>query len=190
MRSEAATWGLSWDLTAAQGVAADQQWVLAAMQKHGPVLIQMLWRILGREQDVCDAYQDTFVRLAQCGQGPRLRNIRAFVLRAAANTAISILRRRRYQRQAAEQLARDPVPAEPEAGRDMDQQAIREQLRAAVAQLPGKLREVVLLKDLAELPYDQVARTLGLSVATARVYRCRAVQLLAVSMGRRKEDVL
>ena len=113
MRSEAATWGLSWDLTAAQGVAADQQWVLAAMQKHGPVLVQMLWRILGREQDVCDAYQDTFVRLAQCGQGPRLRNIRAFVLRAAANTAISILRRRRYQRKAAEQLARNPIPAEP-----------------------------------------------------------------------------
>jgi DNA-directed RNA polymerase specialized sigma24 family protein len=24
----------------------------------------MLWRILGNEQDVCDAYQDTFLQLA------------------------------------------------------------------------------------------------------------------------------
>jgi DNA-directed RNA polymerase specialized sigma24 family protein len=24
----------------------------------------MLWRILGNEQDVCDAYQDTFLKLA------------------------------------------------------------------------------------------------------------------------------
>ena len=189
MRSEASIWGLGWDLTAAQGVAADQQWVLAAMQKHGPVLVQMLWRILGNEQDVCDAYQDTFVRLAQCGQGPRLRDVRAFVLRSAANTAISQLRRRRFQQKLTERLAADCAAESPEAGRDMDQQALRQRLRACIAHLPGKLREVVVLKDLAELPYGQVARALGLSAATTRVYRCRAVQLLATWMGRREEDV-
>jgi RNA polymerase sigma-70 factor (ECF subfamily) len=160
------------------------------MQKHGPVLVRMLWRILGNEQDVCDAYQDTFVRLAQSAGGARAKDVRAFVLRSAANTAISLLRRRRCQAQAVERLAAHPVPAAPEAGRDMDQQAIRERLRACIAHLPGKLRDVVLLKDLAELPYEQVARTLGLSVATARVYRCRAVGLLAAWLGRREEDVL
>jgi RNA polymerase sigma-70 factor (ECF subfamily) len=190
MRSEAATWGLSWDLTAAQGVAASQQWVLASMQKHGPVLVQMLWRILGNEQDVCDAYQDTFVRLAQSDGGARARDTRAFVLRSAANTAISLLRRRRCQRVAVQRLAARPLPAAPEAGSDIDQQALRERLRACIAHLPGKLREVILLKDLAELPYEQVARALGLSAATARVYRCRAVQLLAAWLGRREEDVL
>jgi RNA polymerase sigma factor (sigma-70 family) len=190
MTSQAASLGLSWDLTAAQGVAADQQWVLAAMQKHGPVLVQALWRILGNEQDVCDAYQDTFVRLAQCERGSRPRDTRAFVLRSAANTAISLLRRRRYQRKATEELARSPAPSAPEAGRDMDQRELREHLRACIAHLPDKLREVILLKDLAELPYEQVGRTLGLSVATTRVYRCRAVQLLAGWMDRPEKNLL
>ncbi len=188
MTIQAGSLGWSWDLTAAQGVAADQRWVLAAMQKHGPLLVQTLWRILGNEQDVCDAYQDTFVRLSQCEAGSRPRDARAFVLRSAANTAISLLRRRQFQRRAAERLARAPAPSPTEAGRDLDQQELRERLRDCIARLPDKLREIVLLKDLAELSYGEVARTLGLSVATTRVYRCRAIQLLAGWMDRPEES--
>lgn len=56
-------------MAAADSVAVSQRWVLAAMQKHGPSLVAMLWRILGNEQDVCDAYQDTFVQLAHSRDG-------------------------------------------------------------------------------------------------------------------------
>ena len=69
MGIEAASWGLTWDMAAADSVAVSQRWVLAAMQKHGPSLVAMLWRILGNEQDVCDAYQDTFVQLAHSRDG-------------------------------------------------------------------------------------------------------------------------
>jgi DNA-directed RNA polymerase specialized sigma24 family protein len=62
---------------------------------------------------------------------------------------------------------------------------LREQIRSGIAKLPDYLRDVVMLHDLAELPYEQVARILGITAATARVYRCKAVQLLAVIM--RKE---
>ena len=45
-----------------------------------------------------------------------------------------------------------------------------------------QLRDVVALRDLAELPYRQVGAMLGISPATARVYRCKAVRLLAAWM--------
>jgi DNA-directed RNA polymerase specialized sigma24 family protein len=45
-----------------------------------------------------------------------------------------------------------------------------------------------MLRDLAELSYAQIGRILGISPATARVYRCKAIQLLAVWMGKREEE--
>lgn len=178
-------------MAAAEQVVASQQWVLAAMQKHGPTLVSLLWRILGNESDVCDAYQDTFVQLAHRDRGPAPGDARAFVIRCAANTAISMLRRRRQREMAARRLTQAPPrAAEADFGRDLDEQHLRDGLRAFIARLPERLREVVLLKDLAELPYPRVAKMLGMSVAAARVYRCRAIQLLGGWMARREEDWL
>ena len=67
--------GLRWDLAAASSVEKSQQWVLSAMQKRGPALISMLWRILGNEQDVCDAYQQTFLQLAHYPEMKKPDNI-------------------------------------------------------------------------------------------------------------------
>jgi len=190
MANEAASWGLSWDATAADSVAAGQRWVLASMQKYGPDLLKLLWRILGNDQDVCDAYQDTFVRLANRGDGCVPDDARAFVFRSAANTAISMLRRRRQQLQAARRMAMEPRPTAPPAdGREMDEARLRDSLQSCLARLPEKLQEVVVLKDLAELPYRQVARMLGMSQTAARVYRCRAIQLLGSWMARQEEDL-
>lgn len=189
MGIDAGSLGLSWDMTAGETVAASQRWVLAAMRKHGPTLVSLLWRILGNEQDVCDAYQDTFVQLAHRRDGRVPDDIRAFVIRSAVNTAISMLRTRHMRARAAERMAQAPPRAAAvEDGRELDERQLRDSLRKNIARLPEKLRDVLLLKDLAELPYSQVAAMLGMSVATARVYRCRAIRLLGGWMARREED--
>jgi RNA polymerase sigma-70 factor (ECF subfamily) len=59
---------------------------------------------------------------------------------------------------------------------------LAESLRRHIAELPDHLRSVVTLRDLGELPYREVARIMGISAGTARVYRCKAVQLLAAWM--------
>jgi RNA polymerase sigma factor (sigma-70 family) len=69
-----------------------------------------------------------------------------------------------------------------------DANHLADSLRYYIAQLPEQLRNVVTLRDLAELPYDQVGRMLSISSATARVYRCKAIQLLAVWMNRERDD--
>jgi RNA polymerase sigma factor (sigma-70 family) len=66
---------------------------------------------------------------------------------------------------------------------DLDSKYLQEILRSHIARLPEHLRNVVTLRDLAELSYTQVGRILGISAGTARVYRCKAVQLLAVWMS-------
>ncbi|MBN2131238.1 MAG: sigma-70 family RNA polymerase sigma factor [Sedimentisphaerales bacterium] len=186
MFNKAASYDLFWDSTAGEAVDSSQQWVLTAMQKYGPELVTMLWRVLGNEQDVCDAYQTTFLRLAHLDDGRKPRHLKAYLFRTANNTAITMLRRR-----AVETRALSGMEDRPEQGQtletDFDTKHLADSLRRHIAELPEHLRSVVTLRDLGELPYAEVARIMGISTGTARVYRCKAVQLLAAWMNNKDE---
>jgi len=183
MFDKAVTYDLFWDPTASEAVEADQQWILTAMQQHGPELVTMLWRILGNEQDVCDAYQTTFLRLAHRQGMQKPRQIRAYLFRTASNAAITMLRRRMTENRALSDIE-DSSSSAGTAENDFDTRQLSENLRRYIAELPDHLRSVVTLRDLGELPYCEVARIMGVSTGTARVYRCKAVQLLAAWMSK------
>jgi len=174
------------DGVVAESVAVSQQWVLPAMQAHGSPLVSMLWRILGNEQDVCDAYQNTFLQLAYHKSGRKPRNVKAYLFRTASNAAVTILRRKKLHEKTCREVAqRTDVQHHLCGAHDLDAGDLREQLRCCIARLPDHLQRVVLLRDLAELSYAQVAKILGISSASARVYRRRAIKILAVWMSDR-----
>ena len=186
MAGKAVSYGLIWDFTLTESVDEAQQWVLSAMQRHGQELVTMLWRILGNEQDVCDAYQNTFLRLAHYDGGKKPEHIKAYIFRTASNVAISMLRRRVTERRLTTAIVTDSKTSSP--ADELDSKYLQETLRCCIARLPEHLRNVVTLRDLAELSYAQTGRILGISAATARVYRCKAIQLLAVWMGKEREE--
>lgn len=177
---------LLWAGSFSEAADASQQWILAAMHRHGPELVTMLWRILGNEQDVCDAYQTTFLQLAHREDRRKPGHVRAYLFRTASNAAITMLRRRVAESRTLsgwESCTSHLEPAEP----DFDAQYLTDKLRAMIADLPEHLRSVITLHDLGELPYEEVARILRISTGTARVYRCKAVQLLAAWMNREEQ---
>jgi len=178
--------GLSWDITIPEVLSGTQRWVLSAMQKHGPELVTMLWRILANEQDVCDAYQDTFLKLAHYESGQKPQYVRAYVFRTAANTALSMLRHKIVERKRVQMLQ---IQNTTNTGLDLNSGLLQEKLRSCIARLPKNLREIVTLHDLAELPYRQVGRILEITPATARVYRCKAIRLLAAWMNKSENQI-
>jgi RNA polymerase sigma-70 factor (ECF subfamily) len=185
MIGNATSCGLIWDFAAAKSLSGTQRWVLSAMQSHGQELVTMLWRILGNEQDVCDAYQDTFLKLAHYKGGQKPEHVKAYIFRSANNMAISMLRRRIIERKNLSEIkaAKDNTES---AANELNSQCLQERLRSCIAQLPEQLRGVVTLRDLAELSYAQVGKILGITQATAKVYRCKAIQLLAVWMNKKE----
>ena len=183
MFSKEISYGSIWDYAASESVVESQRWILSTMQKYGQELVTMLWRILGNEQDVCDAYQDTFLQLAHFEGGQKPDNVKAYVFRVASNVAVSMLRRRIAERNRLTMSA-TASKAISSPAKELDSKYLQETLRECIAQLPEHLRNVVTLRDLAELSYAQIGRILGISGATARVYRCKAIQLLAVWMNK------
>jgi RNA polymerase sigma factor (sigma-70 family) len=167
-------------------VDQSQRWVLKAMHAYGQDLVNMLWRMLGSEQDVCDVYQSTFLRLAHFQGGEKPDHVKAYVFRTASNTAISMLRTRiAERRRISKSTPAEKLMDSPE--HEIDQKQLIETMRAYIAELPEHLREVLTLRDLGEMSYGQIARTLGITSGTARVYRCKAIALLGVWMSKDNE---
>jgi RNA polymerase sigma-70 factor (ECF subfamily) len=91
--------------------------------------------------------------------------------RITANAAATNVRRRR--RQQADPFEDDLEPADPRT--DLQPAAMAESAEAleritdALDELPPKLRSVVVLKDVYDLPHEAIAEELGITVAAAKV---------------------
>lgn len=187
MDARTAKLSLTLDLCRVEGVEKSQRWILSAMQTHGPVLVTVLWRILGCEEDVCDVYQETFLRLAHLPDQRRPVNLRPYLFRTAVNIAVSMLRRRQIEKKFQQALSKDcPVTVCPDPAGYMDAAMLQQQLRQAISRLPDYLGDVIVLKDLAEMPYAEVAKILGITSTAARVCRHKAIRLLSRWMSTSK----
>jgi len=166
-------------------VAAEQRWVVEVMRSAGPACIRLLWRMLGDEHMVVDAYQESLCQLLRLGENGRPRHAAGYFYRCAVNAALEQLRRRERQRAALERWAqarRNEVGATIGSDRGIAEPIEPERvavLRRAILSLPAHLRDAVVLHDLAELSYKETAQILGISPETCRVYRRRAIVRLA-----------
>jgi RNA polymerase sigma-70 factor (ECF subfamily) len=163
-------------------------WLNRLIEAEGPAILRMLWRLLGREQDVMDAYQDCFCNLAARKHPSDLRNAKAYAYRTAANIAIEMIRARRRRAAHWPAIAADrPEDAPTPDGGPEERPVTHSRLREALAGLPAHLRNVVVLRDLSRMSYEEVGRVLRIQPATARVYRRHAVVKLAEAMNQGAE---
>jgi len=174
---------------ASADAAAGQRWILSLLQRHGPGVVHVLWRMLGREPDVLDAYQTVVCHLAARGPDRTGRDRAAYFYRAAMNTAIEIIRRRGRERDRLERVAcRHGAGAiRPPAVSSSDRLRLVEHVREAILGLPAHLRDVIVLRDLAGMNYRQLSAVMNITSATARVYRRQAVLRMAARLA--KEEV-
>src|SRR5437870_5710584 len=144
--------------------------------------------MLGSEPDVLDAYQTAVCQMTSRGREAASSNLGGYFYRVAINAGIGILRNRRQWREQwpamlDAQVQRDALrePQRPE--QILDQRQMLERMRHAIYLLPPHLRDVILLRDMAELPYGKVAAMLNIRGGTARLYRHQAVLRLGGLLG-------
>lgn len=143
----------------------------------GP-LFRHAQRMLGNAQDAEDATQDALVKAYQNLAAYRGEaEFTTWLYRILTNVCLDALRRRRRRPQAAGEdpeqlLARLPDPEGVE-----DRALAREQmqlLERALAQLPPQMRSLLVLREVDDLSYEQIAQVLGVRVGTVKSRMSRA----------------
>lgn len=182
---------------AARLATSSRSWLDDLVRDEGGRIVALLWKILRDEQDVHDAFQDTFCKLAAIGEAGVPKNPRAYAIRTASNVAIELIRsrtRRGAHRDAIREdrlrIAGDRAEASPGSRREerAEVSADDRALQSAIAELPAHLRSVVVLRDLGQRSYNEVGRLLGIEPTTARVYRRQAIIALTKSLGQTREE--
>jgi RNA polymerase sigma factor (sigma-70 family) len=174
------------DELASAEATSSQGWILAMLKQHAPAVVSVLWRMLRHEEDVRDAYQTVVCQFAARGPKRVGRNRAAYFYRSAVNAGIEVIRRRRREHdrlpQVADRCGRRATA--PDLVTAADRVHAVERMRAAVLSLPGQLRDVIVLRELAGLDYRRVSSIVKISSGTARVYRRQAVVRLAAGLAR------
>ena len=139
--------------------------------------------VVGDYHAAMDVVQESFVKvLAGIASLENPERFKGWLRNVVRRTAIDALRRRKVAgRSAAPLPGQDsdsaPLPGNDPAPDDLVAQAeLREQVRDEIASLPDTQREVVMLKYLDGLSYEEIATVCGLTVGTveSRLFRARA----------------
>ena len=136
-------------------------------ERHGESLYRYLLFKLGSAEDAEDALQECFCRFARYDLRWRLvRNVRAFVFRAARNEADRSLRRRLGRRVGERMIASGAVQGFAAAFAAPDEPDLALLLRRA-GELPAEQREAVYLKVFDGLTFKEIAAVCGVPANTA-----------------------
>jgi RNA polymerase sigma factor (sigma-70 family) len=152
-------------------------------RRHADPLFGFLFRRTGDAQLAEDLLQETLLRLHRhAGAFQGLGSGRGWLYAVASNLASSALssgmsRARRAAAGGAAGL--ETVPnGKPGPESHADREETAEAIRKAVAELPERQQEVFLLRAYQELPFDEIAGSLGITAGAARATMHKALETL------------
>ncbi|HZD39530.1 MAG TPA: sigma-70 family RNA polymerase sigma factor [Terriglobales bacterium] len=148
--------------------------------------------LLRNEHDAQDRVQDAYLRAFQFFDGFHGVNPRAWLLTIVRNSCYTLLEQNRARDlmtpfdeeiHTTEDDARDPSALVLKSGE-------MELLREALERLPAEFREVIVLRDLEELSYRQIADVIGVPLGTVMSRLARARQRLKKILRSRLREKL
>ncbi|THF60709.1 sigma-70 family RNA polymerase sigma factor [Pseudothauera rhizosphaerae] len=146
--------------------ASFEQTAHALYHDHHRWLQNWLYRRIGCPHQAADLTQDTFVRVLGARDLGRLDEPRAFLTTLAQRVLFSFWRRRNLENAWLEALAQQPENHAPSAE---DYALVREAIETLdrlLGGLPLRARKAFLMNRLEEMTHAEIARALGVSVAT------------------------
>jgi RNA polymerase sigma-70 factor (ECF subfamily) len=159
----------------AASLAGDADAFRQLVERHYQMVLKVAYRALGSVPAAEDCAQDVFIKVHQ-----KLRLYRAdrpfirWLHRVTANTVTDAIRRRRND------LSFDTLvhEAPSELGNPAEAAAARERrmaVRGAMASLPGRLRDTIVLQVFHELSYQEIALVLNIPIGTvmSRIYNAK-----------------
>ena len=152
------------------------------VREHQKNVYSLAWKLTGNEQDALDASQDAFLKAYQ-----NLRSFRGdsrlsvWLYRLTYNASMDIIKRSRRGKLV-------PMPADgegevmdipddgPTPAEELERRETLEEVRAAVRELDGDKRTILIMREYQRMSYAEIAQALSLEEGTvkSRIARARA----------------
>ena len=181
--------------TPAEPPSAEQSAFLErAMEQYGKATYNFAYRLTGNEADARDLTQDAFIRVFRAWRSFQPgTSFLSWIYRIVTNLHRDELRRRKGRFH--EEIPEDNAPqafggSRPLAVTPIDDYVegrLSEPLSKALAQLSTEQRQVVVLADIEEYSYQEIAEIMGCSIGTvrSRLHRARALLRRLVERAQR-----
>src|SRR5262245_53061336 len=162
------------------------------VRDHQARLYGLVFDYIGNAEDARDVVQDVFVRIYRnLGDCTEPNHFVPWTIRIARNACIDHLRRRKARPPAHDVPADeklDPAAATAAPAAEWRRVSRRRLVHLALQQLSDLSREIILLKDIQELTFEEIATMLDVPIGTvkSRSNRARlelARKVLALSGG-------
>jgi RNA polymerase sigma-70 factor (ECF subfamily) len=177
---------------AAQG--GDRNALDQLLRRHYDRIYAVCRRVTGGTSDADDACQEALIKISR--SLPRFDGRAAFstwAYRIATNASLDELRKRKrrpslHSVRAGQEDRGEPEQVDPMAAKRVDAIADRLAIDAALGDLSDDFKAAVVLRDVADLDYDEIADVLDIPVGTVKSRIARGRAALANSL--RLDDLL
>jgi len=163
--------------------AGDSRAFEALVRRYqGPVLT--IARRFSRDlDDAEDLAQRAFINAAERAGGWRGGSFKSWLFRIVVNLAKNHLRDIARFDRSEEAHEREAPPRQADAHERLERAERQQLMREAIARLPRRQRQVLLLRIDGDLPFAEIAATLGITEVNAKVNFHHAVQKLKAWLG-------
>lgn len=169
----------------ARVLAGDTEAFEALVLENQKQVYNLALRMTGSEEDANDIAQEAFIRAFRSLASFRGDSkFSVWLYRLTSNICLDFLRSRRRKKTVSMSwfAADDDEPAELEIPderfsphTELERRELRSAIQRALARLPDDMREVLLLREVGGLSYDEIAVSLSLEEGTvkSRIFRAR-----------------
>ena len=152
------------------------------VRRYQRPVLSIARRFTGDADEAEDLAQRAFINASERAEGWRGGSFKSWLFRIVVNLAKNHVRDTSRFDRSEEAQDEEAAPTESDAHQRLETREQQEALRVAIAQLPKRQREVLLLRIDGDLPFAEIATTLGITEVNAKVNFHHAVQKLKASV--------
>jgi RNA polymerase sigma-70 factor (ECF subfamily) len=158
--------------------AGDARAFEVLVRRYQRPVLSIARRFSADNDDAEDLAQRAFINAAQRAGGWRGGSFKSWLFRIVVNLAKNHVRDTARFDRSEEAQEHEATPTEADAHQRLEAAEQQQELRAAIAKLPRRQREVLLLRVDGDLPFAEIAQTLGITEVNAKVNFHHAVKRL------------
>lgn len=163
----------------------------ALVARLGPKLFGHAFRVLGDRAEAEDVVQDAMIKLWKIAPDWRQgeAQVSTWAYRVVANLCTDRIRRRKTRNQVDIDAVAEPEADMMSAVEQMTETARADALQSALATLPDRQRQAVVLRHLEGFANPEIADILGIGVEAVESLTARGKRTLKAALQGRKDEL-